>query len=499
MAPKKEDCKCYLETTVVTIENHKPETPTFSKLAERKNEEGNFFYKDKKYREALSMYKSAIELCPNSSAYHGNKASCLMMLGQYEKALEDVYQALQLDKHYAKGYLQEVRCHIALGDVSSASSSLQRIQELYPDHPSLSEEKKHLSQLKFFIEEGRKAYKKKDFQKVIFCMDKALIQAKACTTFRLIKAECMVFLKRYQEAKHISNDILRIDASNVDALYIKGMCLYYQDILEKAVDNLQEVLKLIPYYKKAEEIYKKAKQLQSKKEDGSRAFKKGNYKDAYAIYTEALNIDLNNVQTNSKLYFNRAVVCLKMNRTNEAIEDCSKAIDLDKEYVKAYLRRAKCYMDTQRYEEAVRDYETLYQKNRTLEYQKVLDRARLELLKSKRKNYYQILGLNKHAAYDDIKKAYHKQALLCHPDRHPDAKEDEQQEQEKKFKEISEAYSILSDPRKRSHYDKGLDITGMNGFRTGGMDPNDLFEVFLRNQVFRRRNQFFFSDGFQPV
>ncbi|XP_022247242.1 dnaJ homolog subfamily C member 7-like isoform X3 [Limulus polyphemus] len=445
MAPKKEDCKCYLETTVVTIENHKPETPTFSKLAERKNEEGNFFYKDKKYREALSMYKSAIELCPNSSAYHGNKASCLMMLGQYEKALEDVYQALQLDKHYAKqGYLQEVRCHIALGDVSSASSSLQRIQELYPDHPSLSEEKKHLSQLKFFIEEGRKAYKKKDFQKVIFCMDKALIQAKACTTFRLIKAECMVFLKRYQEAKHISNDILRIDASNVDALYIKGMCLYYQDILEKAVDNLQEVLKLIPYYKKAEEIY-------------------------------------------------------KMNRTNEAIEDCSKAIDLDKEYVKAYLRRAKCYMDTQRYEEAVRDYETLYQKNRTLEYQKVLDRARLELLKSKRKNYYQILGLNKHAAYDDIKKAYHKQALLCHPDRHPDAKEDEQQEQEKKFKEISEAYSILSDPRKRSHYDKGLDITGMNGFRTGGMDPNDLFEVFLRNQVFRRRNQFFFSDGFQPV
>ncbi|XP_076350616.1 dnaJ homolog subfamily C member 7-like isoform X3 [Tachypleus tridentatus] len=498
MALYKEECKCVVETTVVNIGNHKPETPLYSKLAEIKNEEGNIFCRERKYREALSMYKSAIGLCPTSPVYHGNKASCLMMLGQYEKALKDVQKALQLDEHYVEGHLQEVRCHIALGDVSSASSTLQRIQEFDSDHHSLSKENKYLARLKFFIEEGRKAYKQENFQKVIWCMDKALIQARASTIFRLVKAECMVHLKRYQEAKCISNDILHVDNSNVDALYISGMCLYYQDTLEKALNNLQKVLKLVPHYNKAEEIYKKAKQLQSKKENGSQAFKKGNYEDAYVIYTEALNTDINNVKSNSILYFNRAAVCLKMNRINEAVEDYSKAIQLDKEYVKAYLRRAKCYMDTHKYEEAVRDFETLYQKNKILEYQKLLDHARLELLKSKRKNYYQILEVNKSAVYDDIKQAYYKQALLYHPDRHPDAKEDEQQEKEKKFKDISEAYSILSDPRKRSLYDKGLDITGINNFGIGGMDPSDLIQVFIRNQVFRYCNQFF-SNGFQPV
>ncbi|NXC11905.1 DNJ6B protein, partial [Orthonyx spaldingii] len=68
-------------------------------------------------------------------------------------------------------------------------------------------------------------------------------------------------------------------------------------------------------------------------------------------------------------------------------------------------------------------------------------------------DYYKVLGLQKNASQDDIKKSYHKLALKWHPDKNPRNKE----EAEKKFKEIVEAYEILSDPQKRSLYDKSVE------------------------------------------
>jgi molecular chaperone DnaJ len=75
-------------------------------------------------------------------------------------------------------------------------------------------------------------------------------------------------------------------------------------------------------------------------------------------------------------------------------------------------------------------------------------------------DYYDILGVSKDASADEIKKAYRKQALEWHPDRHKDDKE----AAEKRFKEINEAYQILSDKQKRSAYDQ----FGHAAFAPGG-------------------------------
>ncbi|MBF0113150.1 MAG: DnaJ domain-containing protein, partial [Desulfamplus sp.] len=63
-------------------------------------------------------------------------------------------------------------------------------------------------------------------------------------------------------------------------------------------------------------------------------------------------------------------------------------------------------------------------------------------------DYYKILGVNKSAIQQEIKKAYHKLALKYHPDKNQDDKN-----AEAKFKEISEAYAVLSDKEKRQQYD----------------------------------------------
>lgn len=76
-------------------------------------------------------------------------------------------------------------------------------------------------------------------------------------------------------------------------------------------------------------------------------------------------------------------------------------------------------------------------------------------------DYYDILGVSKDASADEIKKAYRKQAIEWHPDKHKNNKE----AAEKRFKEINEAYQILSDKEKRAAYDK----FGHQAFSPGGM------------------------------
>ncbi|OAD60073.1 DnaJ like protein subfamily C member 7 [Eufriesea mexicana] len=403
--------------------------------------------------EASKKYTELIDLCPNKPLFYAKRAACYMMLDKYSHALDDAKKCIELD---VRAYERVIKCCLVLGDIIQAETTLPKLLEIDPENKAITTEQKDLEYVKKFLKDADAAYAAKDYRKVVYCMDRCCDVSTHCTRFKLTKAECLVFLRRYQEAEEIANNILHLDKQNVDAIYVRAMCLYYQDNIDKAFTYFQQVLRLAPDHVKALEIYKRAKNLKKKKEDGNNAYDMKLYEAAYKFYTEALTIDPQNVVTNSKLHFNKAIVAAKLGRLNESVIECTEALKLDKYYVKALLRRAASYMELKEYEEAVHDLENVCQMDKNNK--RLLKEAMLALKKSKRKDYYKILGIDKNASTDDIKKAYRKRAMVHHPDRHPNATEGEKKEQEKKFKEVGEAYGILSDPKKRSCYDSGHDI-----------------------------------------
>lgn len=97
-------------------------------------------------------------------------------------------------------------------------------------------------------------------------------------------------------------------------------------------------------------------------------------------------------------------------------------------------------------------------------------------MSEEKRDYYEVLGVDKNASADDIKKAYRKLALKYHPDRNKGDKE-----AEKKFKEANEAYEVLSDDEKRRNYDQfghaGVDGQGFGGF-SGGAGFGGFEDIF---------------------
>lgn len=109
-------------------------------------------------------------------------------------------------------------------------------------------------------------------------------------------------------------------------------------------------------------------------------------------------------------------------------------------------------------------------------------------------DYYELLGLSKTATTKEIKKAYRKLALKFHPDKNKDNKEAAE-----KFREISTAYSVLSDDKKREMYDKfGPDFEKGpgGGSRGSGPNPHDIFNSFFGNMQGARGFPGMFAGGF---
>lgn len=260
----------------------------------------------------------------------------------------------------------------------------------------------------------------------------------------LYRGETLLYLNDPNEAGQVARQILRKDTRNSDAIYIvaKSMYMLASHPIATVTQYLSRALSYDPDNKNARTLFKLIKKLDQLKTAGNDAFKEGKYDAALEAYGDYLSQDPDGAISRAKVLSNRAIVYSRRANYSLVMTDCNEAlmlidrINFPKEsankteisnedrgsssnidlYSKVLLRKADTFTKTERFEEAVREYETcaaIDPSNR--EIQSALQQAKKALKMSLRKDYYKILGLDKSASPNEIKKAYRKMALIYHP------------------------------------------------------------------------------------
>ncbi|KAI9872777.1 MAG: hypothetical protein M1830_001207 [Pleopsidium flavum] len=456
---------------------------------------GNKFFKAKDYDKAIKEYSKAIEADPQSSTYLSNRSAALISANRYSEALEDAKLANELEPNNSKILHRLARIYTNLGRPSEALDIYSEIQ------PPVSAKDKapavmmqtHTRQAEDALREGTTG------SMALHALDQA---DKGLGTgvdrprkWKLMRGEAYLKMGNVNalgDAQNVAMSLLRNNNQDPEALVLRGRALYAQGDNDKAIQHFRQALNCDPDFKDAVKYLRMVQKLDRMKEEGNKAFKAARYQQAVDMYGQALEVDPLNKGTNSKILQNRAMAWIRLKEYKCAIADCIRALELDPTYTKARKTKAKALGESGNWDEAVREYKAIAESNPSEPgIQKEVKNAELELKKSKRKDYYKILGVEKDANDNEIKKAYRKLAIVHHPDKNPD-----NEEAAEKFKEIGEAYETLSDPQKRQRYDSGEDLIdpsemfanmgggGMGGFPMGGgggggvsIDPEMLFNM----------------------
>jgi DnaJ family protein C protein 7 len=410
-----------------------------------------------------------------------------MSANRYIEALEDCKTADELDPGNMKIGLRLGRLYTSLGRPDEALDAYHSINATAKDMQPALNMQKHMQQAQEILKNGQAG------SMIIYALNEAEkglgIGAERPRKWTLMRGEAHLRMgnaNAFGEAQSVAMSLLRNNNQDPEALVLRGRALYAQGENDKAIQHFRQALNCDPDFKDAVKYLRMVQKLDRTKEEGNAAFKGGRYQLAIDTYTTALGVDPNNKNTNSKLLQNRALCYTRQKNWKAAIADCDKALELDPSYTKARKTRAKALGESGNWEEASRELKAIQEANPSEPgIAQDIRNAELELKKSKRKDYYKILGIEKDATETQIKKAYRKLAIIHHPDKNPD--DDTAAE---RFKEIQEAHETLSDSQKRARYDSGEDLIEPEmgggfpgGGGMGGIDPEirKLFTTFVRD------------------
>jgi DnaJ homolog subfamily C member 3 len=228
-----------------------------------------------------------------------------------------------------------------------------------------------------------------------------------------------------------------------------------------AVTHFREGLHSDPEHKGLKKLFRQVKKILKFINNAEDEMARGVYDEAAGDWQSALDVDPAHMAMNKDLFFKLCECQLHLKQYAKAQASCEQVILVDDSHADAHVKLSEAHLGQEHYDDAVRAARRATElDNSNHSYQEAAQRAEAALKQSKNKNYYKILDIPRDAGIKDVKKAYRKQALEWHPDKHADKEESEREAVNKRFQDIAEAYEILSNEEQRARYDRGEDVTG---------------------------------------
>ena len=447
-------------------------------------EKGNALFKQKRYEDAIAFYNKAIKLNPNVEVLYSNKGTCEKCLKQYKESIRDYEKSLEINPKNTKNMNRLASVYIIRGQIGNAKMLQEKALNLEPNNSIFREQMTTIEKIledEIKLEDKIKEKKFEDAEEVC----KRMIEKES--DFSELKLKYIQILienvKLTEALQYINNEINYEDKkSNEQFDYLTALCLYYDGQYEKAKKQIN-LMKSKGNSIDTKDLLEKVNTIDSIKTKANEIFKQKKYEEAIEEYTKILEFYPNNKKFNSLILANRALCYQKLNKNVEALRDSNQSIKLNPFYARGYIKRGNVYMELKMFDDARADF----QKAKDLDpnvtgVDGYLNDANKNAEKARKRDYYAILGIDKNADEKEIKRAYKKMAMKYHPDRNSESEESKKMA-EKKFIDVNDAYSVLSDPKKRSMYDQGYDPLNPEEASGGGMhfggDASEILKMFF--------------------
>ena len=400
-------------------------------------EKGNALFKQKRYEDAIVFYNKAIKLNPNVEVLYSNKGTCEKCLKQYKESIRDYEKSLEINPKNTKNMNRLASVYIIRGQIGNAKMLQEKALNLEPNNSIFREQMTTIEKIledEIKLEDKIKEKKFEDAEEVC----KRMIEKES--DFSELKLKYIQILienvKLTEALQYINNEINYEDKkSNEQFDYLTALCLYYDGQYEKAKKQIN-LMKSKGNSIDTKDLLEKVNTIDSIKTKANEIFKQKKYEEAIEEYTKILEFDPNNKKFNSLILANRALCYQKLNKNVEALRDSNQSIKLNPFYARGYIKRGNVYMELKMFDDARADF----QKAKDLD--------------------PNVAGVEGYLNGEESKKMA-----------------------EKKFIDVNDAYSVLSDPKKRSMYDQGYDPLNPEESSGGGMhfggDASEILKMFF--------------------
>ena len=453
---------------------------------------GNNQFKNQNYTSAIDYYTRGIDLNPSEPVLYANRATCFKCLGRYKESVSDYKKAVQLGPRNTKNLKKLSSVYIIQGNFGEAAMLLQKCCNLEPEDSSHNYE---LNKVKKMVEDYEKInekIKENRWDDVEEESKKLLQSASAFIELQKIYIKASLELCKFQQViDYIRNNVSSYTKSKDEEFqFLLAKTYYFKGDYDMAKREINDLIRHGFNDDKFVQLKKKIETINESKIRANTLFKSQNYSQAIGEYNKLLDFDPENKNFMSIILTNKALCQKKLGNNMDALKDVDKAIELNPNYATAYVRRALIYEEFKMFDDAKADLskaKELEPNNSKID--GYMNEANQKAESARNRDYYKILGINRNATADEIKKAYRKMALKYHPDRNSESEESKKIAQ-RKFQDVSDAYVVLSDPKKKGMFDQGIDPLnpevassgpdgpGVNMHFSGG-DPNEIFKMFF--------------------
>ena len=457
-----------------------------NKSWETLKEKGNALFKQGKYEDAINYYEKAININDGIEVLYSNKGTCEKCLKKYKEAIRDYKKALEINPKNTKNLNRLASVYILIGNLGEAKMTQQKALNIEPNNSGYKEQMGSIDKI---IEDEQKMKEKINEQKFDEAEEvckKLIEKVPAFSDLKKYYIKILIENVKLTDAlAYITKEVNFEDKMKDEEFdYLIALTLYFDGQYEKAKKqiNLAKNKNNNNNNQKYDELLKKVNEIEGVKSKANELFKQKKYEEAIEEYTKVLEFDQSNKKFNSLILANRALCYQKLNKFKEALHDSNQSIKLNPYYARGYIKRGNVYMELKMFDDAKADF----QKAKELDpsatgVEGYLNDAKKQAEKARKRDYYAILGVDKNASEHEIKKAYKKMAMKYHPDRNAESEETKKMA-EKKFIDVNDAYSVLSDPKKRAMYDQGVDPLNPEeaggGMHFGG-DASEILKMFF--------------------